>query len=299
MKKLSIFSIFLAVVLLYSACSAKKVEHLGTDLDLSKYESITLDILSIDDTSFVGKLPWAYPCTYIVHYPLEEEFCVGDRVEVYYTGLLSPDEGKKSEWTANVTAAFVDYSDFELDPNKCYKPVIYLYPTEKMKISVALNYNGTLTLTYPYYGDGWTVTAYPDGTLVDNTGTKYPYIFWEGESDVVYDMSRGFCVRGEDTEDFLREKLTYLGLNENESKEFLAFWLKYMKSNPYNLISFQTTVYTENAQLIVTPEPDSMLRVFMTFTPLYKEVEIEKQELMPFKRTGFTVVEWGGSIVKK
>ena len=50
------------------------------------------------------------------------------------------------------------------------KPVIYLYPEEETEVTVKLDYNGTLTSTYPAYGDGWTVTAQPDGTGLGSTG---------------------------------------------------------------------------------------------------------------------------------
>ena len=71
-----------------------------------------------------------------------------------------------------------------------------------------------------------------------------------------------------------------------------------MKDNPYNLISFQNQTYIDNAKLTITPNPDSILRVFMAYKPLNKEIEIEKQKLEPFVRSGFTVVEWGGSEIK-
>ena len=45
------------------------------------------------------------------------------------------------------------------------KPVIYLYPEEEMEVTVKLDFDGTLTSTYPAYEDGWTMTAQPDGTL--------------------------------------------------------------------------------------------------------------------------------------
>lgn len=194
---------------------------------------------------------------------------------------------------------FVDFSDFELEPDTDYKPVIYLYPTNQIEVSVKLDYSGKLTHTYPLYEDGWRITAYPDGTLVDDTGLEYPYLFWEGESEVDYDMSRGFCVSGVETEVFLRDKLSYLGLNEKEVEQFLDFWLPNMRTNAYNLISFQTTAYTEKAKLTITPKPDSLLRVFMTFTPLSEPKQIEEQEISPFERKGFTVIEWGGRIIRK
>ena len=87
------------------------------------------------------------------------------------------------------------------------KPVIYLYPEQKTAVSVSLDYAGTLTATYPAYEDGWRVTAEPDGTLYDENGNEYSYLFWEGENNTDYDFSKGFCVAGADTADFLREKL--------------------------------------------------------------------------------------------
>ena len=41
------------------------------------------------------------------------------------------------------------------------KPVLYLYPEEETEVTVTLDFDGTLTSTYPDYGDGWTVTARP------------------------------------------------------------------------------------------------------------------------------------------
>ncbi len=176
------------------------------------------------------------------------------------------------------------------------KPVIYLYPEEEMAVSVRLDYAGDLTCTYPKYHDGWKVTAYPDGRLVNHEdGLEYSYLFWEGVSDVEYDMSRGFVVKGKDTEAFLREKLAYMGLTPKEYNEFIVYWLPQMEKNKYNLISFQSDVYTNNAVLRIEPKPDSVLRVFMAYKALDEKIEIEKQELKPFDREGFTVIEWGGT----
>ena len=50
-------------------------------------------------------------------------------------------------------------------------------------------------------------------------------------------------------------------------------------------------------RLTVTPEPDTVLRVFMAWKPLDAPVEIEAQPLTAPTREGFTLVEWGGSRV--
>lgn len=180
-----------------------------------------------------------------------------------------------------------------------YKPVIYLYPEKQTDVSVSLELNGNFTCTYPPYTNGWNVTAYPDGKLINQAdGKEYSYLFWEGALKTNYDFSRGFVVKGEDTGAFLQEKLAYMGLTPKEYNEFIVYWLPQMQNNKYNLITFQNERYQKNAKLHIDPAPDSMLRVFMAYKPLNKKIAVETQELVPFERKGFTVVEWGGCEVK-
>ena len=178
------------------------------------------------------------------------------------------------------------------------KPVIYLYPTEKTDVNVSLNFAGKLTCTYPAYNDSWNVTANPDGEIINKAdGKEYSYLFWEGNSDTKYDLSKGFVVKGSDSADFLQKKLAYLGLTPKEYNEFIVYWLPKMQDNKYNLITFQGKTYTDSAKLEITPKPDSMLRVFMAYKPLEKSIQIEEQKLTPFERKGFSVIEWGGTKV--
>ncbi len=173
------------------------------------------------------------------------------------------------------------------------KPVIYLYPQQETDITVKLDYDGELLFTYPTYQDGWEVTAFPDGTIVSD-GREYSYLFWDGNSNTEYDMSSGFVVKGDETEEFLVEKLSYLGLTPTEYNEFIVYWMPRMAGNDYNLITFQQEAYTDSVNLIIEPKPDSIQRVFMVYKPLDEAIEIEPQQLEPFQRTGFAVIEWGG-----
>lgn len=179
------------------------------------------------------------------------------------------------------------------------KPVIYLYPQEETQVTVNLDFNGTVTSVYPAYENGWNVWAKPDGTLTDpETGRKYYCLFWEGVSNVPYDLSEGFVVAGADTENFLEDALEKLGLTDKEANEFIIYWLPRMEGNTYNLISFQQETYTQNAVLTIDPAPDTLLRVFMAFKPLDEYQNMEPQKLESMERTGFTVVEWGGAEIQ-
>ena len=181
------------------------------------------------------------------------------------------------------------------------KPVIYLYPQQETDVHVELELTeAELSTTYPKYNNGWDVTAFPDGSLLNKADdTHHKYLFWDAVNcRTRFDFSKGFCVAGSDTESFLKEKLTYMGLTEEEMNEFIVYWLPLMEHNKYNLISFQGDTYTNSAKLNITPTPDSLLRIFMTYIPLEEAVDIEPQQFETFERKGFTVVEWGGSEFK-
>ncbi|MBQ8922701.1 MAG: hypothetical protein IJ060_11195 [Oscillospiraceae bacterium] len=181
------------------------------------------------------------------------------------------------------------------------KPVIYLYPEQETDVHVELELTeADLSTTYPKYNNGWDVVAYPDGTLLNKAdGSHHKYLFWDAVNcRTRFDFSKGFCVAGSDTERFLKEKLSYMGLTEQEMNEFIVYWLPRMEHNAYNLISFQGDTYTNSAKLTITPTPDSECRIFMAYVPLDAAVEIEPQQLETFEREGFSVVEWGGVEIK-
>ena len=184
----------------------------------------------------------------------------------------------------------------EVDANE--KPVIYLYPETETRVTVKLDLSGELTCAYPAYDGGWTVTAAPDGTLTDEHGRTYNYLYWEGEGTEAYDFSKGFCVAGSDTAAFLEDALDRLGLTRREANEFLVYWLPRMQDNPYNLIAFQQAASTESAKLTVSPQPDSFLPLFLALKPLARPVDFPPQTLPLFERRGFTLVECCGAEVR-
>ncbi len=180
------------------------------------------------------------------------------------------------------------------------KPVIYLYPTKDEDVYVRLDLNGQFVRTYPEYDQGihgWKVHARHDGELRDlRDGQEYSYLYWSGESAAFKpSFDEGFVVEGKSTRKFLQTTLAKMGLTPREYNDMIVYWLPYMENSPYNLVSFVGTAYTDVAKLTITPKPDSMLRVFMIFKKLEAPVSVKPQVLEPFKRKGFTVVEWGGT----
>jgi hypothetical protein len=181
------------------------------------------------------------------------------------------------------------------------KPVIYLYPTKTTDVDVALGVPEKLTVSYPKYVDSWKVTANPDGSLIDRTTGRNLYsLYYETDyttSKGVHD--EGFVVKGSEAASFLEEKLARLGLNEREAEEFIIYWLPQLEANAYNYIYFAPTAeIAENMPLNVTPAPETVIRINMEFKALDAPIQVKEQQLPETPiRKGFTLVEWGGTIL--
>ena len=189
-----------------------------------------------------------------------------------------------------------NYSRISMD-----KPIIYLYPTEDTEVSVKLKYSDNITVSYPKYTTGWNVLAKSDGNLIDlSTNRKLYSLYYESTSAEKFKVEEdGFVMKGEDTIAFLEEKLAVLGLNERETEEFIIYWLPKLECNEYNYIRFATIdEINKGMPLDINPNPDTIIRVLMTYKGIKKPIEVKEQKLETPKREGFVAVEWGGTEIK-
>ena len=120
------------------------------------------------------------------------------------------------------------------------KPVIYLYPEEETDVTVKLGYPEMVTTSYPYYIDGWQITARPDGSLIDNvTGRSLYTLYYESRVNTAFDINEpGFVVERDDCVALLEDKLDLLGLTEREAEEFIIYWLPRLRTYPYVYLRF-------------------------------------------------------------
>jgi hypothetical protein len=185
-----------------------------------------------------------------------------------------------------------------------YKPVIYLYSTTTLQVSLALDYLGELSFTYPAYEEGWNVNVDANGIHSTTDDRTYPYLFWEGEmDDLAYELEDGNLlgqiVATDTLVDFLETQLTAIGLNRNEQTDFITFWVPKMMGKKYVFVQFLLDdLYTNKvASLTVNTVPDAQKRVYLLFSGYdqFPTLESTPQTFKPFIRKGFTLVEWGGS----
>lgn len=192
-------------------------------------------------------------------------------------------------------------------PAECGKPVIYLYPEQSVDVNVQVMPTKGFTKVDPVYPEGgWDVHAYPSGKLF-NYGDKltYPYLFWEGLSDVFYAQPRkGFVVSRQFLGSLFDNTLKAQNLNEIEIADFKEFWVPKMLEDdaPFFFVTYTSEEFIDAAApLFVTPKPDTIIRVMMDYEPLESQLErgeVEPMVFSPRERKGFTVVEWGGMLGK-
>lgn len=196
---------------------------------------------------------------------------------------------------------FILESIYAITSGTIYKPIIYLYPQKTQELSVKLGYKDKITVSYPKYTTGWNIVAQPNGDLIDLNTNKHLYSLYY-ESDAVYKFKvekDGFIVKKEDIIKFLEDKLLILGLTYKEAEEFIIYWLPILQRNNYNYIRFATIEeINQNMPLEFSVQPDSLIRVLMTYKGLNRPIEVEEQQLEIPDRTGFVAVEWGGTEIK-
>lgn len=209
-------------------------------------------------------------------------------------------------------------------PGGCGKPVIYLYPPKPTEVSIKFSTPIRFTTDIPTYANGWDVLAQPDGQLtdlqpqftncaaIDSTvpGSEYaqsacekndyPYLYWEGQASGQYPTpTGGWIVPQANISNFLNQKLTQIGLTEKETSDMMAYWVpELLKKNApyYRMAFFQTAQMNQFIPMNISPEPNTMIRVFLDWSPLTEMPAVQPQPeiLNHITRSGFTVVEWGG-----
>ena len=201
---------------------------------------------------------------------------------------------------ASIAQTFIKYEIIpareELNQHVMLKPILYLYPEEEMNITVNFDKEELLTTTYPKFNNEWNVLVKPDGSIYEN-GKCYYALYWEENRNKDCDFEDGFYVEKDNAINFLEEKLTTLGLNDKERNEFIMYWLPKLEENGKSIVHFDLTdeLQKEN-EMIINPKPDSILRVHINIKKVNKKTNIKVQKLPTFKRSGYTAIEWGGTI---
>ncbi|MFH1589504.1 MAG: hypothetical protein ABIB43_02975 [archaeon] len=195
---------------------------------------------------------------------------------------------------------------------KFEKPAVYLYPESDSIIDVKIETTGDIIVSEPDYNNGWNVFVTREGEI---EGT-YDYLFYEVEFKKKIELeNEGWVVPYNELEEWMDTVLFDLGLNEKEQSQFKEYWINRLpKANYYEIKLLSQEFLKEEMDLIITPEPDTILRLNFYFKALKEtlssetagapkdellsETSLEEPKINTPSREGFTVVEWGGVLEK-
>lgn len=179
----------------------------------------------------------------------------------------------------------------------CGKPVIYLYPTRTINVSVRVG--ADVTVSDPSYPvGGWReVTAEPSGQLTYQ-GRQYDSLFWEGTGYGPYPaITSGVIVARSEAVNVIEKQLRQQGLHQQEIDDFMAYWADKIPHRPYVRLTWLTQQQIDTlAPLYLSERPDTTIRVFLDMAGLDVPIFLAPQTLTAPDRRGFTVVEWGGLV---
>lgn len=239
----------------------------------------------------VGKYTINYKDGNRIWYLFDHEFYTLNKA--YSTGLITDDDAAKI-WMADTGISISE--PIVVPPLVCYKPIIYLYPTKALDLTLKFEDPSRLITTYPKYNDGWQMHVDVDSTItIDNR--SYYALFFDEKANYLSSFTEGFYVEKEDAYKFLEAALDQMGFNYKEANEFMMFWLPILEQNEKSLVYFEQTEERNNeCPLIITEDVDTYLRVIIHIKQVDSFVDIKPQELEHVERSGFTLVEWGGVI---
>lgn len=212
--------------------------------------------------------------------------------------IVTPYPSHQSLQLHTFTFANSSSSAQEIDSNEPYcKPAIYLYPQKQEAIHVQISSKEPIRYSLPLYpANGWDVIGNPTGDVVYNK-TRYDYLYYETflPDSVLPKEDTGYVVAYNDLAKEFDDMLPKLGLNKKESQEFSTYWIKALPYAKYYKIAIIPQSFLDSqVPLLISPRPDSVLRISVAFQPLDSSVSITKPNFSNFTRKGFTVVEWAG-----
>jgi hypothetical protein len=175
-----------------------------------------------------------------------------------------------------------------------YKPNIYIYSQEDIKVNVKLAPYEFITESIPLYDEreGWNALVFK-GSLNGNND----YLFYEAcIPDKGLQRNEGFIIKSTALEEDMEKMLGLYGFNSKEKDDFLKYWtVKLDDDKDYVFYPQNNDILASIMPITVTPSPDNIFRVWFLIEELGADKDFRIiDEVETIERLDYTVVEWGG-----
>lgn len=140
------------------------------------------------------------------------------------------------------------------------KPNIYIYPTEKIDLTVRLKFpnGGKIIDSSPKYLNGWNIQVNPSGVI----NNQYQYLFYEARIPEILQRRSGWLKKGEDLEYFFEQNLSDLSFSEKEILDFLEYWIPLFEVDKiYIIYPHYSKELSDIIEINFSIPPDNIIRV--------------------------------------
>lgn len=158
-----------------------------------------------------------------------------------------------------------------------------------------------LTETIPVYQNGWHIDVLGDGKILWKQ-QEFEILFYESLTDKLLNQYKtGWYISYEEREESLKSVLELYQFNEQETNDFMEFWLEKLEKNQnYMMYPQETDCVDCQMPMNISPMPDSIRRIWFGFEKVDDAKEnVLEPKVLEIERSGFTVVEWGGFLLNE
>ena len=200
-------------------------------------------------------------------------------------------ENKTSDWFSMVRKPVIAFRDFD-------KPT---------KLEIIVNFHGKYKMIYPKTKITpnndliWKCQILPNNSVVI-AQKSFPYLFWDGVSDVVRDIQfdQGFCVEKDKIISFLEKICCQFGFDDHLRTDFVTFWSPFLIQNDFSLVKVLTDLECAkiaSLEIKSSQRTDKfqIIRMYIAFKKTDKKTKIKRQTLPKIQLSNSPkIFDWGG-----
>jgi len=183
-------------------------------------------------------------------------------------------------------------------------PAIWIYPKKAQDYVVRLSFSGEgfMTVASPDYNDGWRIHVEPTAPFYRYSSlygdkTKCAFLDYDGFRAGTFQKDFGWCIEQSTLINWQRTQLKEIGFSESEIDDVNYTYGRRLLERRYKDPLFavypqETSIVQSSVGLSVSPQPDSIYRLWLYFVPVkVAPPGLKTPNLPKVTRNGVSVVE--------
>ena len=173
------------------------------------------------------------------------------------------------------------------------KPNLYIYPVDTLSLAIEINFpnGGDILESIPEYNDLWNILVFPNGKI----NNEFNYLYYECEIPDLTQKEYGWIIKKQNLEDFFSNNLFLSGFNNNETNDFIEYWIPLLVDYDYYEIYPQYKGTLEKViEINFSKEPNNIYRLcYLIIGRNDDNLQLIEPQIERAVRLDYYAVEWG------